>query len=93
VHAVEHEIETLREQGLEIGLDKIAIMGCIVNGPGEARGADIGIAGGRNKGVLFRQGHVVKQLPEAQLLPALLDAIRSQARRVQSPCPGARDQG
>jgi len=55
---------------------KIAIMGCIVNGPGEARMADVGIAGGKGAGVLFKKGKIVKTMPESQLLSALLNEIR-----------------
>ncbi len=55
----------------------IAVMGCIVNGPGEAREADIGIAGSRGRGILFRKGKVAKRLPENELLNALLDELRS----------------
>jgi (E)-4-hydroxy-3-methylbut-2-enyl-diphosphate synthase len=55
-------------------------MGCIVNGPGEAREADIGIAGSRGRGILFRKGKIVKRLPEKKLLNALLDELRSYPR-------------
>ena len=51
---------------------KIAVMGCVVNGPGEAREADIGIAGGDGKGVLFRKGKVVETLPQEELTRVLL---------------------
>ena len=51
---------------------KIAVMGCVVNGPGEAREADIGIAGGDGKGVLFRKGRVVETLPQEDLTRVLL---------------------
>jgi (E)-4-hydroxy-3-methylbut-2-enyl-diphosphate synthase len=51
---------------------KIAVMGCVVNGPGEAREADIGIAGGDGKGVLFRKGKVVETLPQKDLARVLL---------------------
>jgi (E)-4-hydroxy-3-methylbut-2-enyl-diphosphate synthase len=54
---------------------KIAIMGCVVNGPGEAREADIGVAGGEGVGILFRKGRVVKKLPQDQLLDALLAEV------------------
>lgn len=54
---------------------KIAIMGCVVNGPGEAREADIGIAGGEGTGILFKQGRVVSQLPQEKLVAALLSEI------------------
>ncbi|MFZ5562730.1 MAG: flavodoxin-dependent (E)-4-hydroxy-3-methylbut-2-enyl-diphosphate synthase [Thermodesulfobacteriota bacterium] len=51
---------------------KIAVMGCVVNGPGEAREADVGIAGGRGEGVLFKKGKIVKTIPEANLVKNLL---------------------
>ena len=53
-----------------------AVMGCVVNGPGEAREADVGIAGGEDCGVLFVKGEPVRKLPYGQLLPALLDQIQ-----------------
>ena len=54
---------------------KIAVMGCVVNGPGEAREADIGIAGGDGKGILFKKGEVVKTLPQAELTRVLLEEL------------------
>ena len=54
---------------------KVAVMGCAVNGPGEAREADFGIAGGKGMGILFRKGEVVATFPEDELLPALLHEI------------------
>jgi (E)-4-hydroxy-3-methylbut-2-enyl-diphosphate synthase len=54
---------------------KIAIMGCVVNGPGEAREADIGIAGGKGVGILFKKGKVVRKVPESQLVEALMQEI------------------
>jgi (E)-4-hydroxy-3-methylbut-2-enyl-diphosphate synthase len=56
---------------------KVAIMGCAVNGPGEAREADIGIAGGRKQGILFRKGQVVKKVPEHELAEVLIEEVRS----------------
>ena len=53
----------------------VAIMGCVVNGPGEASAADIGIAGGKGCGVLFKKGEIIKKLPEDQLLNALMEEI------------------
>ncbi len=50
---------------------KVAVMGCAVNGPGEAREADIGIAGGNGEGLLFKKGEIIKKVPEDQLLNAL----------------------
>lgn len=59
---------------------KVAVMGCAVNGPGEAREADFGIAGGKGMGLLFRKGEIVAQLPENELLPALLHEIEEYVR-------------
>ncbi|WP_270807480.1 flavodoxin-dependent (E)-4-hydroxy-3-methylbut-2-enyl-diphosphate synthase [Clostridium fessum] len=50
---------------------KVAVMGCVVNGPGEAKEADLGVAGGIGEGLLIRKGEIVKKLPESELLPAL----------------------
>ena len=55
----------------------VAVMGCVVNGPGEAREADIGIAGGDGVGLLFEKGQQVAKLPYDQLLDALLERIES----------------
>ena len=56
----------------EFPLDiKVAVMGCVVNGPGEAKEADLGICGGRQEGLLIRRGEVIKKVPEAELLEAL----------------------
>lgn len=55
---------------------KIAVMGCAVNGPGEAKDADYGIAGGKGKYILFAKGQVVRQVPEEDALQALLDLIK-----------------
>ncbi len=53
----------------------VAVMGCIVNGPGEARHADVGIAGGKGEGVLFKRGQIVAKVPEDQLIPELMKLI------------------
>lgn len=50
---------------------KVAVMGCVVNGPGEARDADIGIAGGKGEGLLFRKGEIIGKVPEDELVDAL----------------------
>jgi len=55
---------------------KVAVMGCVVNGPGEAREADIGIAGGHGTGIIFKKGELFKKLPEEELLPAFLEELR-----------------
>lgn len=54
---------------------KVAVMGCVVNGPGEAREADIGIAGGKGEGLLIRKGEILKKMPEDQLLGALKEEL------------------
>ena len=55
---------------------KIAVMGCVVNGPGEAKEADLGIAGGNGEGLLIRKGEIVKKVPEDQLLNVLEDELK-----------------
>lgn len=54
----------------------IAVMGCAVNGPGEAREADFGIAGGDGEGLIFARGEIVKKVPEKQLVPELLQLVK-----------------
>ena len=55
---------------------KVAVMGCVVNGPGEAREADVGVAGGKGMGAIFAKGKVVKSVSEKEIIPALLKEIR-----------------
>jgi (E)-4-hydroxy-3-methylbut-2-enyl-diphosphate synthase len=55
---------------------RVAIMGCIVNGPGEAKEADIGIAGGRGQGILFKKGRLVRKIPEKDLAKVLIEEVR-----------------
>lgn len=54
---------------------KVAVMGCVVNGPGEGKEADIGVAGGKGKGVLFKKGQVFKTVAEDEIIPALMEEI------------------
>ena len=56
---------------------KVAVMGCAVNGPGEAKEADLGIAGGNGEGLVFRKGEIVRKVPEAELLSALREEIEA----------------
>lgn len=56
---------------------KIAVMGCVVNGPGEAREADIGVAGGKGTGVIFVKGKITKTVPEGEILPTFLEEIEA----------------
>ncbi|HYL42271.1 MAG TPA: flavodoxin-dependent (E)-4-hydroxy-3-methylbut-2-enyl-diphosphate synthase [Ktedonobacteraceae bacterium] len=53
----------------------VAVMGCVVNGPGESRDADVGLAGGKGRGVIFRKGEVIKTVPEDQFLDAVLKEV------------------
>lgn len=55
---------------------KVAVMGCPVNGPGEAKDADIGLAGGRKQGILFRKGEIVRKVPEAEMFDALKEEVQ-----------------
>jgi len=54
---------------------KVALMGCVVNGPGEAAEADIGIAGGRHIGLLFKKGKVIRKIKEEEFVDVLMDEI------------------
>ncbi len=67
--AVEDKLKTVKKPL------KVAVMGCVVNGPGEAREADIGIAGGKGQGIIFRKGEIVRKVPEDQLTAALFAEI------------------
>ena len=55
---------------------KVAIMGCVVNGPGEAREADIGIAGGIGEGLLFSHGEILHKVPEDKIIDVLIEKIK-----------------
>ena len=76
---VEREVRRIQESGRVIRLRKVAVMGCEVNGPGEASDADIGIAGALHKGILFRHGVKIATLPEEELLPALVQELEKAA--------------
>src|SRR5687768_12027899 len=54
---------------------KISVLGCVVNGPGEAREADLGIAAGKGKGMIFRNGEMVRRVPEADIVDALMEEL------------------
>ena len=68
-----NEVETL-VAGIPLDI-KVAVMGCIVNGPGEAKEADIGIAGGKGEGLLIKKGEIIKKVPEDQLLATLKEEL------------------
>ena len=65
-----NQVETMVEEFSDLNI-KVAVMGCVVNGPGEAKEADIGIAGGDGVGLLIKKGEVVKKVPEGELLSVL----------------------
>ncbi len=62
---------------------KVAVMGCVVNGPGEAKEADIGIAGGHGVGIIFKKGKILKKVPEEQLLPVFLAELDKLEKKIQ----------
>ncbi len=68
--------EIVREEGLDRMNIKVALMGCAVNGPGEAREADIGIAGGNGVGLLFKKGEIIRKIKEEELLSELIKEIK-----------------
>lgn len=51
-------------------------MGCAVNGPGEARGADVGVACGKGKGLIFKRGEILRQVPEARIVEELIEEVK-----------------
>lgn len=75
---VAQEVEN-RLAGIDAHLT-VAVMGCVVNGPGEAREADVGIAGGRGEGLLFRHGEVVRKVPESEMADALVAEVEQMAK-------------
>ena len=68
------EVEDLVAEFPDLNI-KVAVMGCAVNGPGEAKEADIGIAGGEGEGILIKKGEIVRKMPETELLNALRDEL------------------
>src|SRR4051812_7280615 len=83
------DVYTLAEQvtagleGLEVPL-RVAVMGCVVNGPGEAREADLGVASGNGKGQIFVRGEVIKTVPEAQIVETLIEEAMRLAEQLTS---------
>lgn len=71
---LEEKVNKLLEEYMELDI-KVAVMGCVVNGPGEAREADLGICGGKNVGLIIKKGEIVKRLPESELLMGLKEEL------------------
>jgi (E)-4-hydroxy-3-methylbut-2-enyl-diphosphate synthase len=69
----------------------VAVMGCEVNGPGEARAADLGLAGGKGIGLIFKKGEVIRKVPEAQIVDALMDEVGKLAADKQAEHAAAAD--
>ncbi|BBX22104.1 4-hydroxy-3-methylbut-2-en-1-yl diphosphate synthase (flavodoxin) [Mycolicibacter terrae] len=74
-------------EGLDIPL-RVAVMGCVVNGPGEAREADLGVASGNGKGQIFVKGQVIKTVPEAQIVETLIEEALRLAAEMGEASPG-----
>lgn len=70
-----NQVETMVAEFDHLNI-KVAVMGCVVNGPGEAREADLGIAGGIGEGLLIKKGEIIRKVPESELLEALRDELR-----------------
>jgi (E)-4-hydroxy-3-methylbut-2-enyl-diphosphate synthase len=84
------DVYTLAEQvtagleGLEVPL-RVAVMGCVVNGPGEAREADLGVASGNGKGQIFVKGEIIKTVPESQIVETLIEEAMRLAEEMGEP--------
>ncbi|MBW1998854.1 MAG: flavodoxin-dependent (E)-4-hydroxy-3-methylbut-2-enyl-diphosphate synthase [Deltaproteobacteria bacterium] len=63
---------------------KVAIMGCVVNGPGEAREADLGVAGGRGQGIFFKKGRLVRKIPESEMARVLVEEVKKMAESMSA---------
>ncbi|WP_458459198.1 flavodoxin-dependent (E)-4-hydroxy-3-methylbut-2-enyl-diphosphate synthase [Pseudobutyrivibrio sp.] len=74
-----NKVENLVEEFSDLGI-KVAVMGCVVNGPGEAKEADLGVAGGIGEGLLIKHGEVIRKMPESELLGALRQELISWPR-------------
>ncbi|MDF2967491.1 MAG: ispG [Nocardioidaceae bacterium] len=75
-------------EGMEVPL-RVAVMGCVVNGPGEAREADLGVASGNGKGQIFVKGEVIKTVPESQIVETLIEEALRLAAEMGEPADGA----
>jgi (E)-4-hydroxy-3-methylbut-2-enyl-diphosphate synthase len=69
----------------------VAVMGCEVNGPGEARAADLGVAGGKGIGLIFKHGEVIRKVPEAEIVDALMEEVEKFAAEKQAEPPATAD--
>ena len=76
-------------EGMEVPL-RVAVMGCVVNGPGEAREADLGVASGNGKGQIFVKGEVIKTVPESKIVETLIEEAMRIAEEMGSRSTAAR---
>ena len=67
---------------------RVAVMGCVVNGPGEAREADLGVASGNGKGQIFVKGEIIKTVPESQIVETLIEEAMRLAEEMGEPVDG-----
>jgi (E)-4-hydroxy-3-methylbut-2-enyl-diphosphate synthase len=87
-------VSAVREAICDIAVPMtVAVMGCEVNGPGEAQDADVGLACGRGVGVIFMNGRVVRRVSEEEMVPALLEAVRTAASAKETTCYTQRGTG
>ncbi|ORW34484.1 4-hydroxy-3-methylbut-2-en-1-yl diphosphate synthase [Mycobacterium palustre] len=91
VYTLANEV-TAGLDGLDVPL-RVAVMGCVVNGPGEAREADLGVASGNGKGQIFVRGEVIKTVPEAQIVETLIEEAMRLASQMGDGGPGKETSG
>ncbi len=91
VYSLAEEV-TAGLEGMEVPL-RVAVMGCVVNGPGEAREADLGVASGNGKGQIFVKGQVIKTVPEDQIVETLIEEAMKLAEQMESDADSAPLQG
>ncbi|WP_111510684.1 flavodoxin-dependent (E)-4-hydroxy-3-methylbut-2-enyl-diphosphate synthase [Mycobacterium kyogaense] len=89
VYTLANEV-TAGLEGMDVPL-RVAVMGCVVNGPGEAREADLGVASGNGKGQIFVKGEVIKTVPEAQIVETLIEEAMRLASEMGDTAQGSED--
>ncbi|OKH71079.1 4-hydroxy-3-methylbut-2-en-1-yl diphosphate synthase [Mycobacterium sp. SWH-M1] len=89
VYTLANEV-TAGLEGMDVPL-RVAVMGCVVNGPGEAREADLGVASGNGKGQIFVKGEVIKTVPEAQIVETLIEEAMRLAAEIGDTAQGSED--
>ena len=89
--SIQHQLSAqVRERKVQAGLQgmtvplRVAVMGCVVNGPGEAREADLGVASGNGKGQIFVRGEVIKTVPESMIVETLIEEAMRLAQEMEA---------